>query len=112
MTTSLNRPRAMPIVCKSSRRRVVAAEVAGSACWFIWRWRDASLTATSESLQQLARTHGRLLAALDDEVQAAVVAVFAALQHSMLARARQAERIHRELPVTLRTQRTARSSKA
>ena len=66
--------------------------------------RDASLTATSESLQQLARTHGRLLAALDDEVQAAVVAVFAALQHSMLARARQSERIHRELPVTLRTQ--------
>ena len=66
--------------------------------------RDASLTATSESLQQLARTHGRLLAALDDEIQAAVVAVFAALQHSMLARARQSERIHRELPVTLRAQ--------
>src|SRR5262249_25144824 len=34
----------------------------------------------------------------------AVVAVFAALQHTMLARARQSNRVHRELPITLRTQ--------
>jgi ATP-dependent helicase/nuclease subunit A len=65
--------------------------------------RDAPLTASSDSLLQLAQTHGRLLAATDEEVQSAALAVFDALQHSFLMRARQSIHVHRELPVTLRT---------
>jgi ATP-dependent helicase/nuclease subunit A len=65
--------------------------------------RDASLTATKESLLQLAQTHGRLLAATDDEVQSAAVAIFNAFQHPFFSRIRQSSRVHRELPITLRT---------
>jgi len=66
--------------------------------------RDAPLTASKEFLSQLARTHGRLLAATDDEILCATVAVFDALQHPLLARVRQSDRIHRELPVTIPTE--------
>ena len=66
--------------------------------------RDAPLTASKEFLGQLARTHGRLLAATEDEIQCAPAAVFDALQHPLLARVRQSDRIHRELPVTIRTE--------
>jgi len=65
--------------------------------------RDASLTATKDSLSQLARTHGRPLAATQEEIEAAVVVVFNALQHSLFERARQSLRIYRELPVSLKT---------
>jgi ATP-dependent helicase/nuclease subunit A len=63
--------------------------------------RDAPLTASKEFLGQLARTHGRLLAATDAEIQCAPAAVFDALQHPLIARVRQSDRIHRELPVTI-----------
>jgi ATP-dependent exoDNAse (exonuclease V) beta subunit len=66
--------------------------------------RDASLAAAKESLLQLAQTHGRLLAAPDEEIQTAAVAVFDALQHRLLARARQSLRVQRELPITIRTE--------
>jgi len=66
-------------------------------------FRDASLNAAQETLLQLAQTHGRLLAASDEEVRSAAAAVFDALQHSMLTRARQSIRLHRELPVAART---------
>lgn len=66
--------------------------------------RDASLTASKESLLQLAQTHGRLLAADEDEIQSAALAVLDALRHSLLARARQSPRVHRELPVSLQSQ--------
>ena len=66
--------------------------------------RDAPLTASKDFLGQLARTHGRLLAATEDEIQCAPAAVFDALQHPLLARVRQSDRIHRELPVTIRTE--------
>ncbi|HYR91236.1 MAG TPA: UvrD-helicase domain-containing protein [Terriglobia bacterium] len=65
--------------------------------------RDASLTATKESLLQLSRTHGRLLAAIEDEIESAPIVVFDALQHPFLARVRQSPRVHRELPITLHT---------
>jgi ATP-dependent helicase/nuclease subunit A len=64
--------------------------------------RDAPLTASKEFLVQLARTHGRLVAATEDEIGCAVAAVFDALQHPLLERVRQSDRIHRELPVTVR----------
>jgi ATP-dependent exoDNAse (exonuclease V) beta subunit len=66
--------------------------------------RDAPLTASKDALRRLAQTHGRLLAASDEEVDAAATAVFDALQHSLLMRARSASRVQRELPVTLRTE--------
>jgi ATP-dependent helicase/nuclease subunit A len=66
--------------------------------------RDASLTATKESLIQLAQTHGRLLAASEEEIQSASIAVFDALQHSLLARVRQCDRVHRELPISVKTE--------
>ena len=65
--------------------------------------RDASLTATKESLLQLAQTHGRLQAATNEEIQSAAITVFDALQHSFLARVRQSPRVHRELPIALHT---------
>src|SRR5262249_59385741 len=65
--------------------------------------RDTSLTATEESLFRLAETHGRLLAASAEEIRFASIGVFDALQHSLIARVRQCERVHRELPITVDT---------
>jgi len=65
--------------------------------------RDAPLTAPRDSLLQLAQTHGRLLGATEEEVRDAAVAVFDALQHSLLKRVRQSLRVQRELPVTIST---------
>src|SRR5262249_38313812 len=42
--------------------------------------RDAPLTASHEALHRLARTHARLLAATEEEIEAASVSVFDALQ--------------------------------
>jgi ATP-dependent exoDNAse (exonuclease V) beta subunit len=64
-------------------------------------FRDASLTASREALFELSRTHGRLLAATDDEIESAALAVFDALQHSFLDRARQSSSVYRELPVAV-----------
>jgi ATP-dependent exoDNAse (exonuclease V) beta subunit len=65
--------------------------------------RDAGFAATRSGLAVLAKTHGRLLAATDEEIECAAGAVFDALQHSFMARARRSIRVHRELPVTART---------
>ena len=65
--------------------------------------RDASLEADSESLLRLARTHGRLLAATEEEIQSAGDTVLRALQHTLLKRVRQSSKVHRELPITVRT---------
>jgi ATP-dependent exoDNAse (exonuclease V) beta subunit len=64
--------------------------------------RDASLDATKDALHQVARTHGRLLDAEEDEIEAAGVAVFNTLRHPLLGRARKSGRVHRELPISLR----------
>ena len=65
--------------------------------------RDAPLNGAKELLLQMARTHGRLLAATDGEVESAAQAVFDALQHPFLGRVRRSDRVHRELPITVRT---------
>jgi ATP-dependent exoDNAse (exonuclease V) beta subunit len=64
-------------------------------------FRDASLTASREALLELSRTHGRLLAATDDEIESAAFAVFDALRHSFLDRVRQSASVYRELPVAV-----------
>jgi ATP-dependent helicase/nuclease subunit A len=63
--------------------------------------RDTDLVAGREQIQKLAAMHGKLLDADNAEVDAAVDAVLAALQHPLLQRARAAKRCHRELPVLL-----------
>src|SRR5262249_39834623 len=67
-------------------------------------FRDAALTATRDSLHPLARTHGRLLGATEEEIDASVSTVFDALRHELFAQARESQRAHRELPIALRTE--------
>jgi ATP-dependent exoDNAse (exonuclease V) beta subunit len=66
--------------------------------------RDAEFSANRKDILDLAQTHGRLLAASEDEIQAAADAVYDALQHSVFARVRAATQTHRELPITVRTE--------
>lgn len=63
--------------------------------------RDATLDASEAILADLANVHGRLLGAPSEEIEHAVKAVSSALRHPLLLSARQAERLHRELPVLL-----------
>jgi ATP-dependent exoDNAse (exonuclease V) beta subunit len=63
--------------------------------------RDAALDAGRDSLAALAQVHGRLLGATPEEIEHAIGAVGAALNHPLLARARSAESLHRELPILL-----------
>jgi ATP-dependent exoDNAse (exonuclease V) beta subunit len=63
--------------------------------------RDAPLNAGLATLTALATVHGRLLGATPEESEHAIAAVSSALQHPLLTRARDAERLHRELPVLL-----------
>ena len=64
--------------------------------------RDATLDANGAALTALAEVHGRLLGATAEEVEAAVVAVAAALKHPLIEKARGAERLNRELPIVLK----------
>jgi ATP-dependent exoDNAse (exonuclease V) beta subunit len=64
--------------------------------------REAGPQADGGALSGLAAMHGRLLGAPREEIDAAVQAARAALDHPLLARARSAEICRRELPVILR----------
>jgi ATP-dependent exoDNAse (exonuclease V) beta subunit len=64
--------------------------------------RDLDLRGTPAQIAALARVHARLLDAPGEEANAAAAAVEAAWAHPLLARARAAERCHRELPVHFR----------
>lgn len=66
---------------------------------------DVELTAASDAVRSLAHVHGRALAAPTAEVEAAVTAVVAALDHPVFAAARQAATLRREAPVILHTDR-------
>jgi len=61
--------------------------------------RDLDLRGTSAQIAALARVHARLLDAAGEETDAAAAAVEAAWAHPLLARARAAQRCHRELPI-------------
>jgi ATP-dependent exoDNAse (exonuclease V) beta subunit len=63
--------------------------------------RDAELNAGREQVHDLAQMHGKLLDASVAEIEAAVDAVTATLQHPLLRRAAAADRCHRELPLLL-----------
>jgi ATP-dependent exoDNAse (exonuclease V) beta subunit len=66
--------------------------------------RDLDLPGTSVQIAALARVHARLLDAPREEADAAAAAVEAAWAHPLLARARAAQRCHRELPLHLRVE--------
>ncbi len=63
---------------------------------------DLDLRGMPAQIAALARVHARLLDASGEEADAAAAAVEAAWAHPLLARARAAERCHRELPIQLR----------
>jgi ATP-dependent helicase/nuclease subunit A len=64
--------------------------------------RDLDLQGAPDRIAALARVHARLLDAPAEEADAAAAAVEAAWVHPLLARARAAQRCHRELPIHLR----------
>lgn len=55
-------------------------------------------------IERLARLHARVLGSPEEEIEAAVDAVSAALAHPLLERAGRAARRHRELPIVLKTE--------
>jgi ATP-dependent exoDNAse (exonuclease V) beta subunit len=64
--------------------------------------REAALAAGETEIRAAARVRGRVLGAREEEIEAAVEAVRAALAHPLLERARAAELVQREYPVMLR----------
>lgn len=64
--------------------------------------RDTALDADRAGISALAQVHGRLLGATPEEIEHAIEAAQAALGHELIARARSAEQLHRELPVILK----------
>ncbi|MBS0278593.1 MAG: UvrD-helicase domain-containing protein, partial [Proteobacteria bacterium] len=63
--------------------------------------RDAPLEANPDRIRELAALHSRLVGATAAETTAAVDTVLHTLRHPLIARARAASRIERELPVML-----------
>jgi ATP-dependent helicase/nuclease subunit A len=59
--------------------------------------------ADPDTLRALAASHGRLVGAPADEIEAAIVAVAAALAHPLIRRAAGAPVVRREVPVVLNT---------
>ncbi|PYV22524.1 MAG: hypothetical protein DMG24_16475 [Acidobacteria bacterium] len=57
-----------------------------------------------EGIARLAEVHGRVLGSPPKEIEAAVQAVSAALDHPLLQRAAAAARCHRELPIMMKTE--------
>jgi ATP-dependent helicase/nuclease subunit A len=64
--------------------------------------RDAPLDAERAAITALAQVHSRLLGATAEEIDQAIQAAEAALAHPLIGRARNAERMHRELPIILK----------
>jgi ATP-dependent exoDNAse (exonuclease V) beta subunit len=63
---------------------------------------SVALDGDAGAIADVARIHGRIVGASDDEVAAARDVVAAALAHPLLARARAAERVERETALMLR----------
>ena len=64
--------------------------------------RDVRFDPAPKEIQRLARLHGQILDAPDEEIRAAEESVRSALGHDLLARAASASRCHRELPILLK----------
>jgi ATP-dependent exoDNAse (exonuclease V) beta subunit len=63
--------------------------------------RDTPLHAEAGSISRFAELNARVFGAPPEEAEAARIAVAGALAHPLLARARAAERLHREYPLSL-----------
>ncbi len=61
------------------------------------------LDADAGAIATLAQSHGRLVGATREEIDASATAVAAALRHPLLLRARAADKLRREAPVVLST---------
>lgn len=92
-----NAPVEMVTVARSARR--VAGRRFGILVHNVMR--DVPLRADRAAIQRLVDWNARVLGSPDAERDAAVAAVEAALEHPLLARARAAERCHREYPLVL-----------
>ena len=64
--------------------------------------RDVDLLPDQKAITDLANIHGRLLGSSKEEVEAAVQAVSAALNHSLIKRAVSSGQLHREFPLLFR----------
>jgi ATP-dependent helicase/nuclease subunit A len=60
------------------------------------------VTLDGKDIQQLAKVHGRILGATDQEIEHAAEAATAALKHPLLERARKSKLCRRELPILLK----------
>jgi ATP-dependent exoDNAse (exonuclease V) beta subunit len=58
--------------------------------------------AAPEQIAGLAAIHGKLVNAAKDEIAAAEAAIHAVLSHPLMERSRKADRVHRELPLSIR----------
>jgi ATP-dependent exoDNAse (exonuclease V) beta subunit len=64
--------------------------------------RDLDLARAAAEADALAGMHGRVLGATAEEIPAAAEAARTAIAHPLITRARNATRLHRELPIMLR----------
>ena len=64
--------------------------------------RDGPVNASREQIAATVELHARVLAAEDEESDEAAFAVYHALHHPLLDRARSAARVYREYPVMVR----------
>ena len=65
--------------------------------------RDVDYNASQATIERIAETHSRLVGADKDETTAAVHAVTGCLRHALMDLARKSPRVHRELPIVIRT---------
>jgi ATP-dependent helicase/nuclease subunit A len=65
--------------------------------------RDVDYRASNSAIERIARSHARLLGATDEEIVAATRAVEGCLDHALMDLARRSARVHREVPIVIRT---------
>lgn len=65
--------------------------------------RDVATDADESAVRALAEMHARILGLEPEEVEAATGAVTTALEHEVMIRAKEAEVVHRELPIVFET---------
>jgi ATP-dependent exoDNAse (exonuclease V) beta subunit len=66
--------------------------------------RDVDYEASGESIERIARTHARLLAAPEDEIRAAIQAVSGCLRHPLIDLVRKSPTVYREYPLVVKTE--------
>jgi ATP-dependent exoDNAse (exonuclease V) beta subunit len=69
--------------------------------------RDVDYSASTSAIERIARTHARLVGSTEEEIVAATQAVSGCLSHALMDLARRSDRVHRELPIVIKTGTTA-----